>query len=85
MPKLTYDPEKPLRLTHFTPENRACWHWCFMQPVLTLSGPQRTITGEVVMVDPPITAWSGAGFPPFATRDDAVTYAHEHGLQFIGE
>jgi len=66
----------PIRLIHFTPANRRCWCWMLVCPIISLRGPQRTITGEVVDTgELGSCAWSNLpGAPDFATRAEALRW-----------
>ena len=61
------------KVIHFTPTSEAHWCWAVTIPVITLSGPQLTITGQTVDVGQGISMWSGLpGAPSFKTRADAM-------------
>ena len=79
MPVVYHDASGPIRLTHFRPMSRDHWRWVFMRPLVTLAGPQNTITGHTVECAG-ITAWTGCGLPSFDSRDDAERYATENGI-----
>ena len=75
---------RPYKLTHFTPMNRASWHWCFMRPELSLSGPQRMIDGAVVDIGPRgVTAWGHVkGTPSFKTRAELLAWAERERFAY---
>ena len=83
MATVHHDPATPVRyLCHFTPNSRAHWRWLIMKPVVSLSGPQRTIDGQLVDAGPGTTAWTGSSeYPDFQTRQQGIDYCRERGIE----
>lgn len=74
---------RPIRLTHFTPMARECWSWMFFRPVLSLSGLQPTITGEVIDIGAGSTAWEHVkDTPSFQSREAADDWAEQFGFAY---
>ena len=70
------------RLTHFS--NATYDYWSFFYLLGVASGPQKLITGGVIMADPPTAAWPGSSdVPNFDTEVDARAWASENDFDFI--
>ena len=83
MATIQHGADAPVRLVHFTPANRSCWCWMFFRPVLSLSGLQPTIDGQVVNTGHGTTLSEHVrDTPSFATAQDADRWAEENGFVY---
>lgn len=75
-----------VRLSHAVPQNGQTFkpHWHLVYPVLSvLPGVHDTIDGQRAYYGGGVM-WSGSRhFPDFASRDEGMAYAQEHGLPLV--